>query len=628
MSAYQGRQFIAFDGEVIGGRYALLADSEGRSIERPEGLTGAECLAFVARPLPGRATWSRVMFGLGLDVNYWVTDMPKDDRLRFFRGQGVDYLGYTLRWVGGRILTVDKRNARKNKLERVATVYDVLGFFRRPFVDVVQDWLGAVDPIIVDGKARRGGFTEFDLDFVRAYNAAELSALVKVMDALRSFLAGVPGGVDLRSWYGPGAIAGSWLRRGGARRWMRWYDEKHVSRELLDIFELAYHGGRVESRVIGTVGPVWRYDLNSAYAWAIANMGRLTYRWLQVDRFNPDHGARMSVWHVKWNVPASEALGPFPMRHNDGSVSYPASGQGWYWWPEVCAALNAWGGRRIKIGVGYVCPDGDLPMGMGGPDGGVGYRDVVRTMYRYRAHIEKSHPAGARVLKLALAAQWGKFAQRKSLDDEPGFFFCLPWAGWVTSCVRAAILQATRGHQKSVLSISTDGIVTNAELPGLALGDNLGAWRVDRFDRGTFLLPGLFRLANDDGSESVEKTRGYERAAIDWEEVLEQLASDHQAVVTVTRFIGHHLADMFPDQWGAHRLRFTRLGIKLNPDAISAKRVGGHVVPGTFDYRTDAQYLGLHPGNPTLMSWPMRLEDDEHDAVTRAQREGDALAAF
>lgn len=622
MSKYKGRKFLAIDGEAVRGKYVLLADSEGRAVENIDGLSTRECLDFLARPLPRSASWTRVGFGLHYDVNMWLRDLTPEVRINLFSGDIVTWENYQLEYLANRIFTI------REKGEIRAKIFDCLGMFRRSFIDVVTDWLGECPTIILEGKSKRERFRAEEMEFVRAYNRAECDQLVRVLDLVRAFLLGLPGGgVDLRGWYGAGAIAASWLRRAGARRLMRRFDDRHVGDDLLQAFAGAYHGGRVEARLIGTIGPVWRYDINSAYAWAITHMGRLSYRWVPADRFNADVLARMSVWRVSWNLPAGSPLGPFPVRDGQGAITYPLAGSGWYWWPEVKAARQRWGPRRVKVDHGYICQEGGRPIGIDDDEHGEHtLGTVLKTMYQYRHHVGARSPGG-RLLKLALAAVWGKFAQWNSAsianDDEPGFWYCLPWAGWVTSCVRATILAAVEHNEDAIVAISTDGLVSTRPLENLSISENLGGWRLERFEGGTFVLPGLFRLANGDGTESVEKTRGFERAQFSWDALLHFLNRDHSATIKVRRFVGHVLPDLWPEQFGEMRCKFVTVPIKVTPASILRKRSGGDLVKGSFRFDQDHAWTGAHDGNRDYMSQPPRSKNIRQEMEKNDQSDGE-----
>lgn len=632
MSKYKGRQFLAIDGERAEGRYVLLQDSRGGAVENIDGLSSLECIEFLARRLPGSASWTRVGFGLALDVNHWISDLPQDHRIRLMRGHPVQFGAYVLTWTAGRIFRIEGRRKPGGKFETLATIYDCLGMFRRPFAQVCEEWLGSCPEIIREGKERRSTFTRFDLEFMREYNRAECDQLVQILDKVRVFLAGLPGGgVHLRSWYGAGAIASNWLRRCGVRMLMRELADENVKHpigyDLLDAFERAYHGGRVESRYVGSGGPLMKYDINSAYAWAATHLGRITYRWVYADKYEPM--AKMGVWLVRWDLPVGTAMGPLPWRSHDGKITYPLCGYGWYWWPEVEAARKRWG-RRIKVERGYYCLDGNKPVGVDDDvHGKHGLGTVLKVMYQYRHTIRETHPAGARLLKLALAAIWGKFAQRVSAnddDDTPGFYYCLPWAGWITSCVRATILAAINGREEGVISVSTDGIVALGELD-VPINNNLGGWKVEHIENGTFLLPGLYRLQGADGTVHVEKSRGYERTSLDWEQLLDELHGNYSATVKSQRFIGHLLPDLWPDQWEKHRLQFTTITQRIQPAAIGNKRAGGTELYEGFNYRTDGLMVGVVDGSQNLgvLSYPMMHKPELEQLRDNAQRDGDEM---
>ena len=633
MTKYRGRRFVAIDGEAIEGKYVLLADSTGESVENIDGLSTSECLDFLVRKLSRSASWTRVGYGLHFDVNHWISDFEPDERIAVLRGDvgkygkvaqldGSELDEWGFQYIANRIITI-----WHYPTDRKVTIFDCLGMFRRSFVATADDWLfGNCPDIIREGKQKREKFTRWEMDFVREYNAAECQALVDVLEGVRAYLGRLPGGgVDLRGWYGAGAIAASWLRRAGVRRLMRRFDLRYVGGDLLDAFARAYHGGRVETRLVGTIGPVYRYDINSAYAWAASHLGRVTYRWAPVDRFQTDVRARMSVYLVRWKVPTGAALGPFPVRDEQGRITYPLSGSGWYWWPEVKAARDIHGARRVTVETGYACLDGWRPVG--DRQRNIGLATVMTTMYQYRHWSERHHEPGARLLKLALAAVWGKFAQRKSANDDgdgPGFWYCQPWAGWITSCVRAAILRAVRGNEDAVVSIATDGIVTTRELSGLKLSDNLGAWKVEQYKSGTFLLPGLFRLEGFDGQAEVERTRGFERADVQWDRLLGELQQSGEGKVYSARFIGHLLPDLYPEQFRQFRLKFVTVPIRVAPAAIMQKRLGGDVLLGDFDYRSDHTWLGAHAGDQDFISYGMpTIEPPTIEAIKRAEADGE-----
>lgn len=623
MTKYRGRRFLAIDGEAIEGKYVLLADSTGESVENLDGLSSSECLEFLVRKLSRSASWTRVGYGLHFDVNHWISDFDQDERVAVLRGD-VGHFGKTddglwvwgFQYIANRIITVWHYPSQQK-----ITIYDCLGMFRRSFIATADDWLfGACPDIIREGKQKRERFTRWEMDFVREYNRAECETLVHVLEGVRAYLGRLPGGgVDLRGWYGAGAIAASWLRRAGVRRLMRRYDLRYVGGDFLDAFARAYHGGRVETRLVGTIGPVWRYDLNSAYAWAACHLGRVTYRWAPVDSFEGNPRARMSVYRVRWNCAAGTALGPFPVRDEQGRITYPLAGQGWYWWPEVKAAREIHGNRRVRVEYGYSCVDGWRPVGDRQRE--IGLATVLTTMYQYRHWSQAHHEPGARLLKLSLAAVWGKFAQRKSASDdgdEPGFFYCQPWAGWITSCVRAAILKAVQGNEDAVVSIATDGVVTTRELPGLKISDDLGAWRVEQYRSGTFLLPGLFRLEGFDGQAEVERTRGFERADVQWDRLLAELGQSGEGKVYTSRFIGHLLPDLYPERFEQFRLKFIMVPITVAPVAIMQKRLGGDVLLGDFDYLSDHTWLGAHAGDQEYVSQGMTTA--HHPLVDAEQR--------
>lgn len=618
-STYLGRRFLAIDGESIGDRYVLLMDSTGRHIENWDGyLSTVAVLAFLTRDLPHNASWTRVMYGSGFDVHHWLRDVPAPDRLALMHDETVRYEGYGLRWIEGKILEIDPPDPKAPNV----TLYDCFSLFGEPFARVVEQWLPD-DPLARDiiraGKEARTDLGRWEREQVEAYCLEECKALAAILERVRAEVL-VPAGLDIRSWYGTGAVTSRVLDHSRVYRQYKRHTPEKTAEGLWHAFSTAHYGGRIDLLQVGTVGPVYRYDLRSAYAWACAHLGQLDFEWFHVDRFDASEKAKLSVWHVTWDVGSDENVGPFPCRWNPtkDSIIYPAAGEGWYYWPEVVAAKRTWG-RRIRVSEGYVCYRGQHPTTL---------RPEVRRLYLFRKSLEAEGHPGAEILKRVLAAIWGKFAQHYGRGGGVGRFYCLPYAGWVCSLIRARLLEAVRGEHGSVVAFTADGVVTTSPLPGVQVGTGLGAWRVDTFDRGTFILPGFCRLFSEEAGskkEEIIKHRGFARADIIWDSLIARLNQHKRTAILTRRFVGHGLADAYPDRFGGHRLGWVRMPLVVDP-AVHARSHGGaaQLLRADFRFDRDSVRLSLPPG--PHVSHPAPLPEVWTLKVKRAQYVGEEAA--
>lgn len=617
-SWYKGHRFAAYDGESIGTRYVLLASSQG-DIYNPEGLSTREILTFLARPTSRHRSESRVMFGMSFDVAHWIRDLTPEQRAALYAGDLVTFEQWGLEYLPRRLFVIhDWSNPKAQQVK----IFDVQGYFGGSFLEAVDDWITDIDPtdraLLARGKRERGSWRHWSLARIRKYNALECSLLENLMSRVKAKLAALDPPISPRSWYGPGALAGSLLSSSDVYGDFRYFTPKHVGEELLDPFSRAYFGGRIELLRAGTVRHVYRYDLNSAYPFAMTFLPPLTYQWFGLDHFTDKPQARMSVWHVSWRLPADAIIGPFPFREADGRICYPRQGEGWYWQPEVASALKTYGARAIHVHRGWCHrPTEELSA----------LRGLILNRYAERLRLRVNGDPTARILKGALVAIYGKFSQRQG----SGHWYCLPWAGWTTSLVRSLLLGAVRGHERHIIAFSTDGIISDAPLPIGPIGPNLGDWDAAEYRDGTFVLPGVYRLRPKRG-HAVTATRSYDPTRLVWSRLLRDLEADGYADLPSKLFVGHQLADQQPAEYADRRLQFVDESVTLNPFALNRKRVGAGVLaePG-FKWSSQSIDLGMldspeYP-DPSGMSAPIGQPDSWTERAALVS-EGETDASF
>lgn len=102
----------------------------------------------------------------------------------------------------------------------------------------------------------------------------------------------------------------------------------------------AYYGGRFEGSRIGSIsGPVYEYDLKSAYPASMLQLPcPLHTRWQHKPRTKQLPTAGLYLAKVTFSHPDGQWCG-FPFRHN-GGLFWPFQGTGWYWSPEIEVAIR------------------------------------------------------------------------------------------------------------------------------------------------------------------------------------------------------------------------------------------------------------------------------------------------
>lgn len=461
------RPFIAVDGEGIGDRLVLLADSTGRTLRRRSGLTTTECLEWLVSGPRG----IYVGFGFDWDVNMILRDLedrkgdPGPEARELWRTGRCMWRGWTIRYVPRKLFSVRRGKVR-------VTIFDLMGFFSSSFVTACRSFGVEVDPIIEEGKRARSGFSRWTMDRIEAYNAAEVRALALLAERLRERLRA--GGLEPTRWHGPGAVATTWIRRVGAAAWVG-----RDPRRVEDAARRAYFGGRIDAAGYGVYPDAHRYDLRSAYPAVLASLPDLSSGvWRRVEGWEERDG--VSLWRVRWRVSLGPGdHGPFPWRDTDGTVLWPARGDGWYHGAEVAAAL-----RRFPAGIeilgGWVYED----------DGSRPWRDPIEGLYAERERRKLAGDPSELAFKLVLNSLYGKAAQRRGRSPISSWIL----AGAITAGCRARISDAIARVERAggrVLAVMTDGILATATGP--EVGDGLGGWSFEGVYPLVLAEPGLYR---------------------------------------------------------------------------------------------------------------------------------------
>jgi hypothetical protein len=500
-------EFIALDGESLAGAagadlYCLLAASDERVIRARGGLSTRRCLDFIVDTAVAHEGAVLVAFGLDYDVNNWLRDAPAP-ALRALAKNGeagfiVHGSGFYVSWAPGKVFTVTDRYRH-----RTARVFDVFGYFQGSFLDALDGWgLTPDGPLLAHMKGRRGTFTASDLPQLEAYCRTECRLLAELMGRLAAALARA-GVARPRSWCGAGPLAQAILTQhniGAVHE-----ADPGAPPELAEIVPGAYYGGRVELCQMGSFLHAWHYDLNAAYAWAVAGLPPLAgATWERAPRYRKREP--WAIWRAEWQLPLEASLCPLPYR-DAGELYFPSNGSGWYWSSEIAAARAVFG-DRVKVHGGWAlhAPTGPPPFGF------------VHGLYAERLRMGAAGDPAAQVLKLGMAALYGKLAQSVGTRGRLPHLRSLVWAGMITAAVRAQVLRLAAVLPSAVISISTDGVTFESPIAppcnGAPIGTGLGELSVSEW-RDFFIVGNGLYSARSAGGETV-RARGFFGRDVDW----------------------------------------------------------------------------------------------------------------
>lgn len=525
------RPFVALDGEGIGSKYVLLAAKRpGKAnvhVYERDGLSTEQCFNFLLGLTQGRKAGVKplyVWFALDYDVNMILGDLP-------LKGEtaSIEELRATLStvWRGYKITYIPRKIFKLSCNGRYFHSTDIFSFFQTSFENALGDWGIEVPEIITRGKAARQDFSAWSEEDITAYNDAELDCMCEIAERLRDSI--TPLHLPVRSWHGPGALAGSWLSKQKARAY-----KGDIPKPLTDAAIRAYFGGRIDVAGYGFVDPVYHYDIVSAYPSAIRFLPDLSsLEWRYAERERPPVEAGVSVSKIRWHISETK-WGAFPWRNRQGSIRWPLAGEGWYWQREIEAAIERFGAESIEyLATWHSVGEISYP-----------FHDAIEEAFAYRRELKAQGLSSHIAVKLILNSLYGKFAQTVGKAQ----YYSPIWAGLITSYTRAELQRAI---SEDVVCVMTDSIWTKTPL-SVNTGANLGGW--EEQSEGTLILAGagLYEAHKRDGSKIVWQ-RGFDRRRpLDIEGIVTHWLKDdplYEGLYSINRFVGMGLASVTSYPW-------------------------------------------------------------------------------
>jgi len=438
---------------------------------------------------------------------------------------------YSLNYINGCFTVACEKRRR--------TVWDIWRFFQGKFTQALIDWKIADKEHLEHMMMMKDSRSKFDAmndGMIREYCLDECQYLSKLMAEL--IAAHDAAGLKLLSFYGAGSTASALLTKIGVRNKRGQQPEK-----MRDAMSRAFFGGRFENSVIGEVpGPVYNYDIASAYPYQIAQLPCLECgKWEYV--VNGKGGekclsqALLACLHWSTESYRDGSWGCLPVRHSTGTIRFPLGGRGgWTWKAEFLAARTLNPDLNWDCGWLYSTDCHHQP-----------FRDIPNY---YRERVTLGKDSKGIVLKLGLNSIYGKTAQSKGYKPP---YQSWVWAGNITSGTRAQLLQAlTLTDPQNILMFATDSVTSTVPLTfpkpvdtgTFDLAKPLGSWESSRFEQGIFAVrPGVFFPMNptEDQIKQV-RARGLGKKILyqKWRDIVDAYHK-HEEGVTISggiRFIG------------------------------------------------------------------------------------------
>lgn len=589
--------YLGADRQLYSGRehfYAYLSASDGSEIYAEKGRLGTqECLDFLLAITERNPKAIVVAFGASYDMTQILYDLSLEQITALLNGSSLGKkkhldleLGnfdYRLELRPRRSLTVMRWPGGARKFRPNAkggwdmtpcakvTLWDVWGFFQDSFTEVMRKWIPN-DPdyqMIKLQKGNRKTFQRSEIATIKTYNAAELRCLVAIMDRVRDAVRNF--GLVLNRWDGAGAIAAAIMKREKVKD-----HKKNTPPDVFQAARHAYSGGHIEAVQIGFHdGPIYHYDINSAYPAEFAQLPSLQHGfWIHGTGDNPPPG--FTVVRTRWTFLEPAPFYPLFYRDDAGSILYPRTGDGWHWFPEWEAArqfVQQFGAKRFQVVEWWhfkQTQNAAKPFAW------------IADYYKRRMEIVAYAKATGieigeeKIIKLGLNSLYGKTAQQvgASRDGDTGEvkappYFQLEWAGMVTAGCRAKLMQAALTAPEGIISFATDGIFSTRPIPLDAPKEKqLGKWEAAIHAGMTMVMPGVYWL-HEEKSKPKHYSRGFDKEQMQEPEKVHRAWKRRESKIRIelTRLIGFGTAIRGGAWWDMRGMFITSdRALRLNGD--------------------------------------------------------------
>lgn len=530
----EARTIIAWDGEGIklsGDKkpqhYVLFGSSATVDsplvIDKPDGrLTFVELADYMLRVAKANPKAFHVGYFFEYDQNMIIWSLPWRVKQRLYETGAARYnhggCQYRIRIVFGKKIRITRFNT--DKTSQSVMIEDIGSYFATSFVKAYQSMFPDYtdDPnwsVVVEGKKMRSDTQWEDLADITTYWKAEIVALARLANQFKRIMYNA--GFYTYEWYGPGALA-NYIRRNNGLVEHEWGGKEVNLPEMVHhASKAAYFGGHVEQYKCGRiVGPIWVWDVNSAYPAAFCEIPSLaaggSWEHLPGER-TIDDSSGFSIHRIKFHIDRPRMMErqamPLPHRDSHALITYPPILDGWYWRPEAWLASNVFPQAVTVVDSWRWNPGNDLRP----------WDAVLYPMYQKRLALKRSGDPTQMAFKLGPNSLYGKMAQRAGWDKDkciPPRSHTLPVAGYVTSFCRKEIMKIVYSCKPgTVIAVETDGVFTTTPPDEMrnkfTIGTGLGEWSVKRYDEMLFIQNGLY-MAREGDKWTVLKTRGVNRS--------------------------------------------------------------------------------------------------------------------
>jgi hypothetical protein len=312
------------------------------------------------------------------------------------------------------------------------------------------------------------------------------------------------------------------------------FKENRPKRDVNFYFRHTYHGGRFEILERGYFTDLWVYDINSAYPYEIQNLeGLENTHTLNTPAYIED--ATYSVFKIQVDV-KDKFLSPIIQKTRAGLCIYPVGPFEGYVTKSEFERIRKYKPKIIEAF--HIFGNGMFP-----------FRDEVLSLYHLRKTSGFSLP-----YKIILNSAYGKTAQaiekyvRPELLEDPtdiidyyeadGVTYVkfedvtksnFVYASEITARTRCRLYDLMDKYRDNVVMVQTDSVICKHKID-LPLSDNLGDWKLERWDEAYLIGSGVYFYRK--GKEWFCKFRGFNLSQEKAKDILKKVMKSKSSKVS------------------------------------------------------------------------------------------------
>ena len=481
--------------------YVIGLDTESDSDGKPFMFTFSDNFCCGPEDIPGIFFTDRYkdkdfgVWNLSYDSGSLLYNMPPGKRTELRESGKTNYKGYNYYYIPHKLLRISYKGSQVH-------VWDIMPFYSMS-LDAASIKYLKKQKISMPTKTFTREYIDKHYWTIVDYSIHDAVLVAELYDSfvkrINSF------GIYPRSLYSLASISLEYFKK-NVKVVDVWYYWKY-HRELLRYAFESYSGGKFEVYARGKFTG-YEYDINSAFASAIADLYDITY-------------CRLST---SANYEPEATYGFIRCRIDNTKGDYiPVSYNNKYMCLYPCGIFNATITKEeyeylieYNIPVKIYSAFWLYPTTIRKP-----YKKIINNLHKLKYSFKETDLLNYHIVKGIMNTFYGKMVQAVEKPNgtyRAGSGWNIIYASIVTAHIRVMVTRLTKQYNTKVLAVHTDSIITTEKLPDSYVGTDLGKWSLVKSGPGVLIGSGIYTLADKN------RFRGfYMKETFNWLKVLKDM---------------------------------------------------------------------------------------------------------